>query len=721
MKTEKITDRIIRLRSAYRNSVVGQNIYMPHSYGNHPITSYWMEGYLKSREEALTTLMRRSYAEVEELSRSKCVFSNQELIVGQPDFSGWLDDKAHFDALWEAYQMSPSINDDGRSDHTALNYEKLLKVGVRGLINEIKAEKAKLDFHTAQTLQDNLEREEFFDASIMELEALVAYAHRYEAELRHMAEALENDRCSPEASRRKSELLTMADNLAHVPEYPAESFWQALQSIHFYTFTLRGLYSLGRPDQFLLPYYRKDIQSGVITPAFAQELIDNFCLLYATYIYSNTAVGLMLGGTDADGNAIENELTWAFLTASDHISMPDPNVGLCITDQTSDEILKYSLEILGRGKTFPMFWNDKLIVQTLIEKGFDSKDAHAYINSTCVELSIIGKSNIWNTSPYHNLAQLLLEVFEQGEYCSYEALETAYFKHVTRAFEKENHRINQLKLERSRNASEAMRHSCLIDDCIKRGKPVGNGGAIYNTTMPNTLGFANAVDSLAAIRQLVFEQKTVSLQEYRNAVKQNFTGYEALRREIMYSVPHYGNDVEEVDAIAVRLADCMREACSQELSFHGDTVIPGVFSFFYHILYGENTPATPDGRTNGQPLSDSSGPMQGRDKVSPTAMLRSAASWQPKDFIGGVALNLKLSSKYFQEENQNNTLALIKGFFASGGVELQINCVSREELEDAMIHPENHENLIVRIGGYSDFFVRMSPTLQKEVLERSDY
>ena len=710
-KNIPITDRTRRIRAQYLETPVAKCDPIPLCYGNHPLTIHWLEGFWEA-QHAPTTLIRRSCAEVAELDRSKVIVAEDELITGQPDLRLSDEEQARFDRLYEMFRMAPAVHPDGRSDHMALDYQKLLRVGVDGLISEITAQKEALTF-SQQTMEEDISKEEFYDACLMELQALLRYAGRYESHLRTLAENA--------APSRRTELLAMADNLKQVPRGPAKTFWQALQSVHFYTFTLRGLYAYGRPDQLFWPYYESDIAAGRLTKEQAQELIDNFCLGITTYVHPYCASGMMIGGTDEEGVPVENDLTWMFLTAVDHIRMPDPNLGLCVTDQTSDELLRYAMDMIGRGCTFPSFWNDAEVVRSLQAFGFAEKDSHQYINSTCVETTIIGKSGSWTACPYHNLAELMLEVFMEGDYPEYTALEEAVFARIRRSFIEENHKINRLKLERSRNASEPMRHSCLVDDCISRGKSVGQGGAVYSPTLPNTLGFANVVDALSAIRELVYNKKELTLEQYRQAVKTNFDGQEALRQKILNRTVHYGNGDEHTDQIAANLAQCMHDACIDLHTFHGDFVMPGIFSYAYHELYGRNTPATPDGRLAGQPLADSAGPAQGRDTQSPTAALRSGTAWPQGQFLGGVAQNIRLSKQHFLSEDKAIPISLMKGFFARGGCELQFNCVSTEELEDAMEHPELHGDLLVRIGGYSDRFVAQSKQMQEEIISRTNY
>lgn len=711
MEIFAVSDRIKKIRAQYLQTPTQQRKELPYSYGNHSLTLHWLEGFLAARE-AETNIKRRSLAQKYELEHSKVIIHDHELLVGEPDFYLNDDERCRFNKLYEMFKMSARVQDDSRSDHTALDYRKLLELGVEGLLDQIRTAKEKLTF-TKESISEDIEKEDFYDSCIIELEALIVYAQHYEQALRECAEKAE--------SPRREELLIMADNMSVVPRYPAKTFWQALQSIHFYTFTLRGLYSAGRPDQDLLKYYEHDLACGLITREFAQELIDNYCLTFASYIAGCTAVGLMVGGSDEEGNLVENDLTWMFLTAISHINMPDPNTGLCVNSRTSVALIKYALHLLGQGYAYPAFWNDDSIVSALIQRGYDKKDAHRYINSTCVELTVIGKSASWTTCPYHNLAQILLDTLNAGDYVDFNSLKDGFFRNIKHNIAFENHRINHLKLERSRNGSEPLLHSVLVDDCIARGRSVGQNGAIYNQTMPNFLGFANAIDSLSAIRTIVYERKELSLSEYKTALVRNYVGYENLRQQILRNTEHYGNAIERVDALACELAACIQDGCNGLITLEGASLIPGIFSYNYHVYYGRTTPATPDGRLDGEALSDSAGPAQGRDTVSPTAAILSGTCWGQCGFTGGVAQNIKLTKHFFEDHAVDSLVALLRTFFQYDGCELQINTVNREILEDARRNPDAHRDLIVRVGGYSDFFTLLSAQLQQEIIDRTEY
>ena len=673
----EITSRVKRLREIYMDCPM-----MKHKL------SYQMDrrqrllfrrGWLL-HPELTDNLLRRSYANAYVLEHMKPIIYTDELIAGQPDFTELTDDENE-----EMSQLCNIPGDPGRESHMALDFEKLLKLGVDGLIAEIKS-------------NDNWQENSFYNGAVRELEALLTLAEHYSEYARSIG-------CSE-----------LADLLTRVPKNPASSLREALQSVHFYSFNLWGLYQAGRPDQYLLPFYEADTSSGKETVQSAQELIDCFCLLYSTYIVSNSSIGFMVGGRNSDGNPVENQLTWLFLNSIGHTRTADPSIGLCVTDETSIELLNFAAKQIADGCTHPAFYNDNAITAALLEYGLAPSDTHDYIHSCCVEITVAGKSAIWTVSPYHNTLKLLLDVMREREFTSYGELFDCYTEHLAETIKAGNDNENRWQELRWQNGHEPLRVSCLVDECIKRGKSIDRGGAVYNQIQPNFLGIFNTVDSLWAIKQLVFTDKRLTLAEFVRILDNNYEGSDELRAYINNKLPHYGNDDDRCDSIARQLTDAICKCCEQLRTFRGDIVVPAAFSYNEHIRHGKNTPASPDGRLSGEPLNDGTNPVQGHDVSGPLAMLHSGAAWKQSKFMGGIATNLELTHT---QANPELIISLMKAYFEGGGIELQINVVNSEELADAKLHPEKHRNLVVRIGGYSDYFTSLPEALQDEVISRT--
>ena len=511
--------------------------------------------------------------------------------------------------------------------------------------------------------------------------------------------------------------------MRRVPDLPAESFYEAIQSVHFFLSNLFGLYPLGRPDRYLYPFYKRDIEGGALTAAEAQELIDQFCLHVSTRVFSRAACGFIVGGRDEHGALVENELTYHFLTALEHLRLPDPNGALAVNADTSDEILRYCTEILARGVTHPAFYNDDQIIDSFVRYGCPYADAVNYIHTTCAELTLIGKTKAHTTVPFIFLPEILQRTVDDHPDCDSQERLLAYFAESLTAKLQEEYRRYSFKLLEARRigGNDPYRVSCLIDDCIARGKSIYDGGARYMFVLPTFVGFANIVDSLVAIGHLVYEEGKVSLAEFNRIVQSDFAEHEALRQRILRSFPHYGNNDAETNALAARLAEILRSLVKQDDVPFSERLIPGTFSYVAHAIFGAECGAGFDGRHAHTSWSDGCSPVQGRDVKGPTAMINALTSWDESDFLGGMVVNVKFASDFLKRGKDRVLIGLLRAFLQRGGIEMQVNVVDRDTLRDAREHPSEHENLLVRIGGFSDYFVRLAPEVQEEIINRTEY
>ena len=644
----KITERVKSLRETYLNSEFVKNR-LDYNRARR-MKLYYRRGFAQHRGVE-NVILRRALADAYLLDRMEPVLVDGELIVGQPDFSPLTEAEAEELKLPSNIPPAP-----GRHDHMALDFEKLLSVGVLGLIEEIESK--------------NQPENPFYKGALAELRALLGLAKRY-----------------ADAARARG-MYEIAEILERVPAYPARTFREALQSIHFYSFSLWGLYQAGRPDRYLYPFYRRDIDSGILTNEMAQELVDCFCLMYTTYISAYSSVGFMIGGMDPEGNPVENELTWLFLNSIGHTRTADPSIGLCVTQHTSKELLLSACRLIADGCTHPAFYGDKLITDALVARGCPISDARSYIHSCCVEITVAGKSSVWTVSPYHNVLKLLLEVMKKSEDAKdfeefYGRFERALFEMIAEG----NERENRAQAIRAENGGEPLRVSVLVDECIARGKSINEGGAVYNDIQPNFLGLFNVCDSMIVIRKLVFDEKQTTMAGLCEILENNWEGNEALRQKIINDLPHYGNNEKTTDEMALRLTDSVVRACADLTTYRGAKVTPALFSYNEHIRHGLGTPASPDGRYHGDPLCDGTNPVQGRDVNGPTAMLNSTIFWDHAPFLGGIACNLELSSSQATPEIIQ---ALLLGYI-DRGMELQINVVDSDVLLDAKSNPESHK------------------------------
>ncbi|MDO9541114.1 MAG: pyruvate formate lyase family protein, partial [Kiritimatiellia bacterium] len=462
--------------------------------------------------------------------------------------------------------------------------------------------------------------------------------------------------------------------------------------------------------------------AGRLTPEGALELIDCFCFLYSYRLPTATSIGLMVAGRDKNGASVANDLTRLFLQSIGHVRLAYPSIGLCVHRETPDDLLDLAIKLLSEGCSHPALFNDEFITKGLLKLGLSGEDARNYTHSCCVEITPCAKSGVWISSPYHNLPGIFMEFLsERSDFGSLDELLAAYRSRLREKVEAAAARQNLLQLERARLGRESLRAACLVHNCLETGRSLDQGGAIYNYICPTFVGMANLVDSLTAINFLVFKEKEITLAELVRILKDDYKGNEPLRKKIINKLPHYGNNEPFSDQLAQKITEMLAHIGDGLRTFRGANLVPSLFSYLEHERLGQQTMATPDGRPAGFPLADSVGAAQGRDKNGPTAAILSATCWDHMPFLGGTALNLKFGKSQMTGEIATKLKALIKTFMERGGFELQINSVDRETLLKARDNPENYGDLLVRIGGYSDYFTRLSPKMQAEIIARTEH
>lgn len=638
--------------------------------------------------------------------------SDGELIVGK--YSQLTTDE--FEEWKEKYSeivlaTLPELN-LGQDSHMTIDYDLVLKSGINGIIEKID------NYISCCSDEDKLT---FYNICKSCLKAIIKHSQNYSDMAAELAKNT-ND------LKRRRELEIISDVCKKVPANPADSFYEAVQSVHFVTYciSLNPLryryqqYQLGRPDRYLLPYYLKDIQNGVITKEYAQLLLDCLGIQINNRVPNGLSSGYMVGGRDENGDIVANELTEMCMQVVDDIRLVYPAVGFCYTDGMDDIYLHKACEIISHGCSHPAIFNDDIITKGLKCYGVPEKQAHNYIHSTCVEITPVAASNVWVASPYTNMAQLLLDILDR-EYESHSELIDAYLKKLDDVIEQNFHeqcRIRELRSERNINPLL----SCFVNDCLEKGIDIEQGGARYNWIMPSFVGMANLVDSLYALKELVFVKKEYTVKELKQILDSNFESNEVLRLRILNSIPKYGNDIDEVDSYFGLITEHIISECKKYTGVHQNAnLIPSVFCWVKHEQFGRVTGATPDGRKAGFPLGDGSGPCQGRELKGPTASILSSTKWAHHELIGGVAVNMKFSKKSLGKNSLDTIKSLVKTYLKRGGFEMQINVIDRETLEKAVANPEDYRELVVRIGGYSDYFVKLSPQMQQEVILRTEH
>ncbi|MBQ8836273.1 MAG: hypothetical protein IJ002_02035 [Clostridia bacterium] len=656
-----------------------------------------------------TARLRLAYAEAAILNNMEPMIHDDELIVGRPDYTPLTEEETkEYKELEIAMRGAPNTT-YLTLGHMSLDYPKLLRVGINGLIAEVKARKDALDLN----LPENLSKYEFYEGCLLELESEITLQQKYAAKLKEKAETA--------TGKKKAEFEKLYAIVSRVPAEPARTFREALQSIHFFSFTLWELYYFGRIDQYLYPYYKADLEAGRITPDEALELLCCFLLLPDAYIKPNVAYDSMIGGKDKQGNIVENELTFMALDAAEIVRSGTGKIALAVGKDNSDALLRRAIQVNASGASQPAIYNDDLITEGLIKMGVAPEDARYYCNTGCTEVTPIGCSGIYPCAPYHNIANVLLAAMREN-------LDAASTAPILESFERILHReiqeqqlhINRRQMERARNGGEPLRVSCLVDNCLSVGRSIDEGGAKYNHIMPTFVGVSNVVDSLIAIDTLVFKEKKVTMQELLAVVDSNYENKEDLRQYIISRIPHYGVNDVHVDKYAAKVTTAIVGACKGITTYRNSFLVPGTFTYIENATLGRVTQATPDGRLRGTPLAASSSATAGREIKGPTAAILSATSWDHTPFMGGIVVNLKFAPDQMSGENEDNVLTLIRAFIERKGMEVQINCISNETLLDAQKHPENYKDLLVRVSGFSAYFTHLPKDVQQEVIDRNE-
>jgi len=638
-----------------------------------------------------------------------------ERVVGRPDLrSPTPEESREIESVQEILKSIPPYP-GGDSGHFHPDFEKLFRLGIGGIREEIQERMA------ASTTED---KRIFYQACDMAIQGISKYALRVSEECEKAASSAEDE---AEATHWRE----MAQICQAVSASPPSTFHEAIELMFIAIISLwfgedHGLTTPGRMDQTLRPFYEADLVAGRITEDDALELI---CCLY---IQLNMILGLgsaesvMVGGRDKDGNDVTNDLTYLCLQARLATKLSYPTVGLAWHEGTPPELMDFACRMLKTGVGDPALFNDELISQGLRDHGVSEADSYNYMNSTCVEIKVVGASNMWVTAPYFNCPQSLLDAMRGVADGSIPEPDT---------FDELNKLVRERMAATIRSAAEGLHQvwqrraetgcfplaSCLISDCLERGLDFDRGGARYNWVENSFVGLGNLSDSLATIRELVYNLGELSLNDLWDILQKDYEGHEDLRWRILNRIPKYGNNDDSVDALAVEWAEFLESSTeSNVVGLH--PYVPGFFCWVMHEGMGSQTGATPDGRKATFPLADGAGAVQGREKNGPTASVLSTTKWDHKKALGGLVHNVKFSKNSLRTEDDLAALGdLMATYLRRGGFEIQVNVVSAEELLDAQEHPENYPDLLIRVAGYSDYFVHLNPNMQAEVIARTEH
>ncbi|TFH24886.1 MAG: glycyl radical protein [Bacteroidia bacterium] len=638
--------------------------------------------------------------------------------------------------------------------HIAVDFYKILEVGISGYFKEIELHHKQVD----RSKMEGIRKDKFYTALAMGLESFQSFIRRY----RDMAVYLSKETNDPE---REKELQKIADNCGVIAEQPPQDFYQALQLVYFVQLILQiesngHSVSLGRLDQYLYPFYKKDLLAGLISEDFASELLEStwIKLLSVNKIrpWSHTRFSaggplyqnVTIGGQTTDGKDAVNELSFLVLESVGNMKLTQPNLSVRFHKGISEEFMMACMKVIEKGFGMPSFNNDEVVIPELINLGVEAEDAYNYSAIGCIEIAVPGKWGYRCTGmSFLNLMRVFLATLHDGydsqsghtflkgmgkfsDFKTYEDLFKAW-QHQIRYYTRKTVEIDTAVDTALEEQVPDILCSTFVDSCIARGKTIKEGGSKYDFVSGLQVGIANLGNSLAAIKKLVFEEKRISKEELLEALENNFEGKEGekIRQLLLNFAPKYGNDDDYVDLL---LKDAYMEFIEELKNYrttrHGRGPIgcryyAGTSSISANVPSGAVVPATPDGRKAFTPVAEGSSPSSGTDLLGPTAVFKSVSKLPTEEIMGGVLLNQKLSPATIAKDGDKQKLvSIIRTFFAElKGWNVQYNIVSRETLLAAQKDPEKYRDLVVRIAGYSAFFTTLSPDTQDDIIARTEH
>ena len=602
----------------------------------------------------------------------------------------------------------------GQAGHCELHMAPVLRQGIDGIAADIQALKDEASGAKADT----------YSTFLLALEGLSQM-------ITNAADAVEAALPGAPAECHAS-LRTIADSCRRVDHEPPQSFRDAIQLLWFVIVGAAqadgaGLNVPGHLDRTLAGFYAQDRAAGVLSRDEALLLIEGLYLLVNDFVDDGLAVSVMVGGRDAEGKDVTNDLSYLCLEALRRTRLIYPTVGICWHEGTPAKLSELAIELIGHGLPTPAFFGDETIQRGLKGLGVPPDEACYYINSTCVEITPATGSNVWVASPYHSTCKiLLLEIakqVEEGVVCEdFEDFRNRYYDFLAEHIAVGARNENEFRGLRKAHGGKPLQ-SVFTRDCITRGRDIDDGGALYNWVECSFVGLANLADALYVIREEVFRRKQLTTAELKDILDVDFEGHEDVRRRFAEAYPKYGHDDAEVDALfADTVAFVQRECARQTIAPDDSPLVPGAFSWVSHEVLGRDCGATPDARRSGVPFADGCGPAQGREVYGPTAAILSTTSWDHSPMIGGLAYNMKFNASMFESPSGFAALRdLVLTFLRRGGFETQVNAVDTATMKKARANPEAYRDLIVRIGGYTDYFTRLSPRMQEELIMRTEF
>ena len=621
-----------------------------------------------------------------------------------------------------------------------IDFEKIINKGAKSIIEEAKQCLEDLRY----TSIDSLEKKAYWEAVVIVFEAWVRFAKRYSKLAYDMAEKT-NDPV------RKAELMEMGRICNKVPYEPADTFYEALQAFWF-TFLLAcpsPTATAGRFDQYMYPFYERDIDAGRTTREEVLELLEIMrCKTMKINRVSGKAnrsknsgmakwYNWTIGGVDEEGRDATNDLTYLLLESAQNTNLPHFTVTVRVHENTPDELMQKSLEVVKSGLGMPAFLGDKSYIKFFVDNGLPISEARDYCATGCVDGNIPAKTRC-QVIVFFVVAQAF-DIFMHNGFCRYtnemvgietgdvttfktfEAFKEAFFKQCAYLISLAAER-NNAELIAERELFPDPFRSALMKDGVKEGKDLLNRTFDFeNASLIGAVGGVNTGDSLAAVKKLVFDDKKYTMSELLTALDANWEGYESMQQEFK-AVPKYGNNDDLPDTLVAEVYKFFADTCYSLDHAYGGKIIPNAISISAHQPGGLCTGATPDGRKTGEVLADASlSPNQGMDTNGNLAVLQSAMKVD-QDPYQGTLLNMKFHPSALKTSEDLHKLGnVIKTYLTNGGKHVQFNVVTKEDMVDAKVNPEAHPELVVRVAGYSAYFTRLSDMIQDEVIERTGF
>ena len=644
--------------------------------------------------------------------------------------------------------------------HLAVNYPLLLEKGLDGLREKVAQRRARINL----TVLDDLHGEQFLKAIAIVLESVSDHIKRFAQLARQMAE-------QESRGARRAELLRIAENCEVIAHQPPQNFWQALQLCYFIQLILQiesngHSVSFGRMDQYLYPFYRRDVElEQTLDREQAIELL-HCCWLKllevnkirsgshskasaGSPLYQNVTIGgqNLINGKDVDA---VNPLSYVILESCGRLRSTQPNLSVRYHAGISDDFLDACVQVIRCGFGMPAFNNDEIVIPEFIKLGVAEEDAYQYAAIGCIETAVGGKWGYRCTGmSFINFARVMLAALEggrdatsgkvflpqekalsKGNFSSFDEVLACWDKQI-RYYTRKSIEIEYVVDTVLEENAHDILCSALVDDCIERAKSIKQGGAKYDWVSGLQVGIANLGNSLTAVKKLVFEQGLIGQQQLAEALASDFDGlsHEQLRQRLINGAPKYGNDEDSVDELLVR---AYQTYIDEIKNYHnprygrgpvGGNYYAGTSSISANVPFGAQTMATPDGRKAKTPLAEGASPASGTDHLGPTAVIGSVGKLPTGSILGGVLLNQKLNPATLDNDNDRQKLmALLRTFFEDHqGWHIQYNIVSRETLIAAKKRPDQYRDLVVRVAGYSAFFTALSPDAQEDIIARTEH